>query len=169
MKRMANNLPNDDFKISEDKLREFLESSQKDFDYDNPANNKVFGANVRDREIIDFIERINRIKTSIDAKNDTNTPDFDVLVDKIESLNVASREDVADLVDVFKMATEQMRLRAVDAAIIEQLANIVSYHQDRIVSLIKQLSTLRIIVFALSGAVLMLIFFMITIIVAIIK
>jgi hypothetical protein len=170
---MTNNspddLPNDDFKISEDKLREFLESSQKDFDYDNPANNKVFGADVKDQEIIDFIERINRIKTSIDAKNDTNTPDFDVLVDKIESLNVASREDVADLVDVFKMATEQMRLRAVDAAIVEQLADIVSYHQDRIMSLMKQLSTLRIIVFALSGAVLMLISFMITIIVAVIK
>jgi hypothetical protein len=170
---MTNNspddLPNDDFKISEDKLREFLESSQKDFDYDNPANNKVFGADVKDQEIIDFIERINRIKTSIDAKNDTNTPDFDVLVDKIESLNVASREDVADLVDVFKMATEQMRLRAVDAAVIEQLADIVSCHQDRIMSLMKQLSTLRIIVFALSGAVLMLISFMITIIVAVIK
>ncbi len=164
-----NDLPNDDFKISEDKLREFLESSQKDFDYDNPANNKVFGADVKDQEIIDFIERINRIKTSIDAKNDTNTPDFDVLVDKIESLNVASREDVADLVDVFKLATEEMRLRTVDAAIVQQLADIVSYHQDRIMSLMKQLSTLRIIVFALSGAVLMLISFMITIIVAVIK
>lgn len=170
---MANNLPddlpNDDFKISEDKLREFLESSQKDFDYDNPANNKIFGANVRNRGIIDFIERVNRIRASMEAENDTNTPDFDVLVDKIESLNVASREDVADLVDVFKLATEEMRLRTVDAAIVQQLADIVSYHQDRIMSLMKQLSTLRIIVFALSGAVLMLISFMITIIVAVIK
>lgn len=166
---LPDDLPNDDFKISKDKLREFLESSQKDFDYDNTSNNNVFGADVKDQEIIDFIERINRIKTSIDAKNDTNTPDFDVLVDKIESLNVASREDVADLVDVFKLATEEMRLRTVDAAIVQQLADIVSYHQDRIVSLMKQLSTLRIIVFALSGAVLMLISFMITIIIAVIK
>ena len=170
---MTNNspddLPNDDFKISEDKLREFLESSQKDFDYDNPANNKIFGADVKDREIIDFIERINRIRTSIEAKNPTNTPDFDQLVDKIENLNAASREEVAELVDVFKMATEQMRLRAVDPAIIEQLADIVNYQQDRILLIMKQLSTLRIIVFALAGAVLMLISFIITIIVAVVK
>jgi hypothetical protein len=170
---MANNLPEndlpDDFKISEDKLREFLESSQKDFDYDNPNKNKVFGSEVKDQEIIDFIERINRIRTSIDDKNDAITPNFDVLVDKIESLNVASREDVADLVDVFKMATEQMRLRAVDAAIVHQLADIVSCHQDRIMSLMKQLSTLRIVVFALSGAVLTVIGFLITVIVAFVK
>jgi predicted phage tail protein len=166
---LPDDLPNDDFKISEDKLREFLESSQKDFDYDNPNKNKVFGSEVKDQEIIDFIERINRIRASIDDKNDASTPNFDVLVDKIESLNVASREDVADLVDVFKMATEQMRLRAVDATIVHQLADIVSCHQDRIMSLMKQLSTLRIVVFALSGAVLTVIGFLITVIVAFVK
>jgi Asp-tRNA(Asn)/Glu-tRNA(Gln) amidotransferase C subunit len=164
-----NDLPDDDFKISEDKLREFLESSQKDFDYDNPVNNKVFGSDVRDQEIIDFIERINRIKTSVEAKNPTNTPDFDKLIDKVENLNAASREDVAELTDVFRMATEQMRLRAVDSAVINQLADLVTFHQDRIMSLMKQMSTLRIIVFALAGAVLMLGGFILTIIITVVK
>jgi hypothetical protein len=49
---LPDDLPNDDFKISEDKLREFLESSQQDIDYEK-LNNSAWGANVKDREIID--------------------------------------------------------------------------------------------------------------------
>jgi hypothetical protein len=162
-----NDLPDDDFKISEDKLREFLESSQKDFDYSNPANNNTFGANVKDREIRDFIERVDRIRTSMEANKPANTADFDKLVDKVENLHTVSQENVAELLDVFKMATDEMRLRTIDPALIEQLADVVNFQQDRILSIMKQLSTLRLIVFGLAGAVLTLIAFISYIAVAI--
>jgi uncharacterized protein (UPF0335 family) len=171
---MTNNRPNDDspdddFKISEDKLREFLESSEKDFDYSNSTNNNAWGANIKDREIIDFIERVDRIRNSMNSSKSVNTPDFNEFIDRIENIQVVSQENVAELLDVFKMATDEMRLRTVDPTIIQQLADIVHFQQDRIASIIKQLSTLRMIVFALIGSVLILITCMSFMIVAVFK
>jgi hypothetical protein len=134
---MTNNspddLPNDDFKISEDRLREFLESSQQDIDYEK-LNNSAWGANVKDREIIDFIERVNKIRQSMEEKSGDST-----------------RAEMAELIDVIRSTTDELKSRTLDPALIERLADVVNYHSDAIISILKQLSNLRVIVFTLAG------------------
>jgi hypothetical protein len=130
---LPDDLPNDDFKISEDKLREFLESSQQDIDYEK-LNNSDWGANVKDREIIDFIERVNKIRQSMEEKSgDSN------------------RAEMAELIDVIRSTTDELKSRTLDPALIERLADAVNYHSDAIISILKQLSNLRVIVFTLAG------------------
>jgi hypothetical protein len=130
---LPDDLPNDDFKISEDKLREFLESSQQDIDYEK-LNNSAWGANVKDREIIDFIERVNKIRQSMEEKSgDSN------------------RAEMAELIDVIRSTTDELKSRTLDPALIERLVDAVSYHSDAIISILKQLSNLRVIVFTLAG------------------
>jgi hypothetical protein len=135
---MTNNLsnhdaPDDDLKISEDQLREFLESSQQDIDYEK-LNNSAWGANVKDREIIDFIERVNIIRQSMEEKSgDSN------------------RAEMAELIDLIRGTTDELRSRTLDPALIERLVDAVSYHSDAIISILKQLSNLRVIVFTLAG------------------
>jgi hypothetical protein len=171
---MTNNLPNDDspnddFTISEDKLREFLESSQKDFDYQNPIDNAVWGANIKDREIIDFIERVERIRDSMEAEKRVDISDLNRAVDKIESLHSVSQEDIAKLIELIKNPTDEIQLRTVDPSIIEKLADIVDFQNDRIISILKQLSTLRVIVFGLATTVMMLVIFIVGVAIAVSK
>ena len=134
---MTNNspddLPNDDFKISEDKLREFLESSQQDIDYEK-LSNSAWGANIEDREIIDFIERVGRIKQSMGEKSGDDI-----------------HKEIAELINVVKGTTSELKAHTLDPALIERLADVVSYQCDAIVSITKQLSRLRVIVYSLIG------------------
>ncbi len=174
IKNLTNNLPNDDspnddFKISEDKLREFLESSQKDFDYQNPIDNAVWGSNIKDREIIDFIKRVEKIRDSIEAEKRVDISDLNRAVDKIESLHSVSQEDIAKLIDLIKNTTDEIRHRTVDPSTIEQLANIVDFQSGRIILILKQLSTLRVIVFGLATTVMMLVIFIVGVIIAVSK
>lgn len=174
MKNMKNNLPNDDspnddFKISEDKLREFLESSQKDFDYQNPIDNTVWGSNIKDREIINFIKRVERMRDSIEAEKRVDISDLNRAVNKIESLHSVSQEDIAKLIDLIKNITDEIQLRTIDPRIIDKLADIVDFQSSRIISILKQLSTLRVIVFGLATIILMLVIFIIGVIIAISK
>lgn len=130
---LPDDLPNDDFKISEDKLREFLESSQQDIDYEK-LNNSTWGANVKDREIVDFIERVNKIRQSMEEQSGDST-----------------RAEMAELIDVVRSTTDELKSRTLDPALIERLVDAVSYHSDAIISILKQLSNLRVIVFTLAG------------------
>ena len=171
---MTNNLPNDDspnddFKISEDKLREFLESSQKDFDYQNPINNAVWGSNIKDREIIDFIKRVEKIRDSIEAEKRVDISDLNRAVNKIKSLHSVSQEDIAKLIDLIKNITDEIQIRTIDPSIIEKLTDIVDFQNDRIISILKQLSTLRVIVFGLAIVVLMLVIFIAGVAIAVSK
>ena len=171
---MTNNLPNDDspnddFKISEDKLREFLESSQKDFDYQNPINNAVWGSNIKDREIIDFIKRVEKIRDSIEAEKRVDISDLNRAVNKIESLHSVSQEDIAKLIDLIKNITDEIQIRTIDPSIIEKLTDIVDFQNDRIISILKQLSTLRVIMFGLAIVVLMLVIFITGVAIAVSK
>ncbi len=129
----SDDLPNDDFKISEDRLREFLESSQQDIDYEK-LNNSAWGANVKDREIIDFIERVNKIRQSMEERSDDS-----------------NRTEMAELIDVVRSTTDELKSRTLDPVLIERLADVVSYHSDAIISILKQLSRLRLTVFTLAG------------------
>ena len=171
---MTNNLPNDDspnddFKISEDKLREFLESSQKDFDYQNPIDNAVWGSNIKDREIIDFIKRVEKIRDSIEAEKRVDISDLNRAVNKIKSLHSVSQEDIAKLIDLIKNITDEIQVRTIDPSIIEKLTDIVDFQNDRIISILKQLSTLRVIVFGLAIVVLMLVIFIAGVAIAVSK
>ena len=171
---MTNNLPNDDspnddFKISEDKLREFLESSQKDFDYQNPIDNAVWGSNIKDREIIDFIKRVEKIRDSIEAEKRVDISDLNRAVNKIKSLHSVSQEDIAKLIDLIKNITDEIQIRTIDPSIIEKLTDIVDFQNDRIISILKQLSTLRVIVFGLAIVVLMLVIFIAGVAIAVSK
>jgi hypothetical protein len=61
---MENNLPEDDFKISEDKLREFLDSSQRDPDY-QAMSNKNPNSSLTDKDIIELIKRVHSVMQSL--------------------------------------------------------------------------------------------------------
>jgi hypothetical protein len=71
---MENNLPEDEFKISEDKLREFLDSSQRDPDYE-ALSNKNIGSNLTDKELAELIKRIQIVIQSLklDASVESQT------------------------------------------------------------------------------------------------
>ena len=87
-------------------------------------------------------------------------------MDKIESLHSVSQEDIAKLIDLIKNTTDEIRHRTVDPSTIEQLANIVDFQSGRIILILKQLSTLRVIVFGLATIVIMLVIFIIGVIIA---
>lgn len=61
---MENNLPEDEFKISEDKLREFLDSSQRDPDY-QAMSNKNPNSSLTDKDLIEFIKRVHSVMQSL--------------------------------------------------------------------------------------------------------
>jgi hypothetical protein len=90
-------------------------------------------------------------------------------VDKIESLHSVSQEDIAKLIDLIKNTTDEIRHRTVDPSTIEQLANIVDFQSGRIILILKQLSTLRVIVFGLATTVMMLVIFIVGVIIAVSK
>lgn len=130
---LPDDLPNDDFKISEDKLREFLESSPQDVDYQK-LNSSVWGANIEDREIINFIERVDKIRRSLEEKSGDGT-----------------RAEIAELINVVRSTTDELKSRTLDPALIERLVDVVSYHSDTITLILKRLSRLKLIVFTLAG------------------
>ena len=130
---LPDDLPNDDFKISEDKLREFLESSPQDIDYQK-LNSSAWGANIEDREIVNFIERVDKIRRSLEEKSGDGT-----------------RSEIAELIDLIRGTTNELKSRTLDPALIERLADVVNYHSDAIMSILKQLSRLRLIIFTLAG------------------
>ena len=130
---LPDDLPNDDFKISEDKIREFLESSPQDVDYQK-LNSSAWGANVEDREIVDFIKRVDKIRRSLEEKSGDGT-----------------RAEIAELINVVRSTTDELKSRTLDPALIERLVDVVSYHSDTITSILKRLSRLKLIVFTLAG------------------
>ena len=130
---LPDDLPNDDFKISEDKLREFLESSPQDIDYQK-LNSSAWGANIKDQEIVDFIERVDKIRRSLEEKSGDGT-----------------RAEIAELINVVRSTTDELKSRTLDPALIERLVGVVSYHSDTITLILKRLSRLKLIVFTLAG------------------
>jgi hypothetical protein len=63
----------------------------------------------------------------------------------------SNRAEMAELIDVIRSTTDELKSRTLDPALIERLVDAVSYHSDAIISILKQLSNLRVIVFTLAG------------------
>ena len=64
---MEDNSPKDEFKISEDKLREYLQSSQKDPDYEasSEKNLRFFSNPIKD-ELIEMIDKVHQAVSKLD-------------------------------------------------------------------------------------------------------
>lgn len=60
-------------------------------------------------------------------------------------------KEIAELINVVKGTTSELKARTLDPALIERLADVVGYQCDAIVSITKQLSRLRVIVYSLVG------------------
>ncbi len=63
---MEDNSPKDEFKISEDKLREYLESSQKDPDYEVLSDKSRSGHSPIRDELIEMIDKVHQAVSKLD-------------------------------------------------------------------------------------------------------
>jgi hypothetical protein len=84
---MADNLPEDEFKISADKLREYLQSSQKDPDYEvlSEKNRRFSSSSMRD-ELMEMIEKVHRAISKLDESTESQT---ERCIDLLEKLSGA--------------------------------------------------------------------------------
>jgi hypothetical protein len=81
---MEDNLPQDEFKISEDKLREYLQSSQKDPDYEvlSEKNRRFSSSPIRD-ELIEMIEKVHQAISKLDESTESQTERCIDLLEKL--------------------------------------------------------------------------------------
>jgi hypothetical protein len=84
---MEDNLPKDEFKISEDKLREYLQSSQKDPDYEVLSEkNRRFSSSPIGDELIEMIEKVHQAISKLDESTESQT---ERCIDLLEKLSGA--------------------------------------------------------------------------------
>jgi hypothetical protein len=83
---MEDNLPKDELKISEDKLREYLQSSQKDPDYEalSEKNRRFSYSPIRD-ELIEMIEKVHQAISKLDESTESQTERCIDLLEKLSS------------------------------------------------------------------------------------
>jgi GTP cyclohydrolase I len=84
---MEDNSPQDEFKISEDKLREYLQSSQKDPDYEaSSEKNRRFSSSPTRDELIEMIEKVHQAVSKLDEGTESRT---EKCIDLLERLSDA--------------------------------------------------------------------------------
>ena len=94
---MEDNSPKDEFKISEDKLREYLESSQKDPDYEvsSEKNCKFSSSPTRD-ELIEMISIVHRAVSNLDKGAESQTERCIDLLERLSGACVAQTNVLAE-------------------------------------------------------------------------
>jgi hypothetical protein len=94
---MEDNSPKDEFKISEDKLREYLESSQKDPDYEvSSEKNRRFSSNPTRDELIEMISIVHRAVSNLDESNGSQTERCIDLLERLSGACVAQTNVLAE-------------------------------------------------------------------------
>jgi hypothetical protein len=84
---MEDNSPQDEFKISADKLREYLQSSQKDPDYEvSSEKNRRFNSNPTRDELIEMISLVHQAVSKLDEGTESRT---EKCIDLLERLSDA--------------------------------------------------------------------------------
>jgi hypothetical protein len=94
---MEDNSPKDEFKISEDKLREYLESSQKDIDYEESSEkNQRFSANPTRDELIEMIQKVHQAVANLDEGTESQTERCIDLLERLSGACVAQTNVLAE-------------------------------------------------------------------------
>jgi hypothetical protein len=93
---MEDNLPKDEFKISEDKLREYLQSSQKDPDYEVLSEkNRSRSGSMRD-ELLEMIEKVHQAISKLDKSTESQTERCIDLLEKLSGACAAQTNILAE-------------------------------------------------------------------------
>jgi hypothetical protein len=94
---MEDNSPADEFKISDDKLREYLRSSQKDPDYEVLSEkNPRFSSNPIHDELIEMIEKVHRSVSKLDESTGSQTERCIDLLEKLSEVCVSQTNILAE-------------------------------------------------------------------------
>ncbi|WP_295617544.1 hypothetical protein [Chamaesiphon sp. GL140_3_metabinner_50] len=103
---MEDNLPEDEFKISEDELREYLQSSQKDPDYEvlSEKNRRFSSSSMRD-ELMEMIEKVHQAISKLDKSTESQTERCIDLLEKLSGACVAQTNVLAE----HEQAIEQLQ------------------------------------------------------------
>ena len=116
---MEDNSPKDEFKISSDKLREYLQSSQKDPDYEvSSEKNRRFSSSPTRDELIEMIKGVHQAVSKLDEGTESRT---NKCIDLLEQLSDA--------------CVKQTNVLAEHEQAIEQLQSIVKSNHKTIVIL----------------------------------
>ncbi len=94
---MEDNSPQDEFKISEDKLREYLQSSQKDPDYEasNEKNRRFGHSPIRD-ELMEMISIIHQAISKLDEGTQSRTEKCINLLERLSDACVKQTNVLAE-------------------------------------------------------------------------
>jgi hypothetical protein len=94
---MEDNSPKDEFKISEDKLREYLESSQKDPDYEvSSEKNRRFSSNPTRDELMEMISIVHQAVSKLDGSKESQTERCIDLLERLSGACVAQTNVLAE-------------------------------------------------------------------------
>lgn len=103
---MEDNSPQDEFKISADKLREYLQSSQKDPDYEvSNEKNRRFSSNPIRDEIIETISILHEAVSKLDESIESRTERCIDLLEKLSDACVRQTNVLAE----HEQAIEQLQ------------------------------------------------------------
>jgi tRNA(Ile)-lysidine synthase TilS/MesJ len=103
---MEDNSPQDEFKISADKLKEYLQSSQKDPDYEvSSEKNRRFSSNSIRDELIEMIEKVHQAVSKLDEGTESRT---ERCIDLLEKLSDACVRQTSVLAE-HEQAIEQLQ------------------------------------------------------------
>ncbi|AFY91721.1 hypothetical protein [Chamaesiphon minutus] len=103
---MEDNSPEDEFKISAEKLREYLQSSQKDPDYEiSSEKNRRFSSNPIRDELIEMISLVHQAVSKLDEGTESRT---ERCIDLLEKLSDACRRQTNVLAE-HDRAIEQLQ------------------------------------------------------------
>jgi hypothetical protein len=94
---MEDNSPQDEFKISADKLREYLQSSQKDPDYEVPSEkNRRSSSNPMRDELMEMIEKVHQAVSKLDEGTESRTERCIDLLEKLSDACVRQTSVLAE-------------------------------------------------------------------------
>ena len=94
---MEDNSPKDEFKISEDKLREYLQSSQKDPDYEaSSEKNRRFSSNPIKDELIEMIDKVHQAVSKLDEGTESRTEKCINLLERLSDACVKQTNVLAE-------------------------------------------------------------------------
>ena len=94
---MEDNSPQDEFKISEDKLREYLESSQKDPDYQvSSEKNRRFGHSPTRDELTKMISMVHQAGSKLDEDTESRTQKCINLLERLSDACVKQTNVLAE-------------------------------------------------------------------------
>lgn len=103
---MEDNSPQDEFKISADKLKEYLQSSQKDPDYEvSIEKNRRFSSNPIGDELIEMISIVHQAVLKLDEGTESRTERCIDLLEKLSDACVRQTNVLAE----HEQAIEQLQ------------------------------------------------------------